>query len=75
MRLSKPLPYKPKKDEEWSLRLSKPKDFIDSPETKIELKTLNKIEKALTKIPDGFKPLKQITKLISERENFLKINH
>ena len=47
----KPLPYKPqKKDEEWSfLRLSKPKDFIDSPETKIELKTLNKIGKALTK--------------------------
>ncbi len=71
----KPLPYKPqKKDEEWSfLRLSKPKDFIDSPETKIELKTLNKIGKALTKIPDGFKPLKQITKLISEREkNFFK---
>ena len=36
----KPLPYKPqKKDEEWSfLKLSEPKDFIDSPETKISLK-------------------------------------
>ena len=36
----KPLPYKPqKKDEEWSfLKLSEPKDFIDSPETKINLK-------------------------------------
>ena len=71
----KPLPYKPqKKDEEWSfLKLSEPKDFIDSPETKISLKDLEKIGKALITTPDGFKPLKQVSRLLNEREkNFFK---
>ena len=71
----KPLPYKPqKKDEEWSfLRSSEPKDFKASPETRINLETLEKIGKALVKVPDGFKPLKQITRLLNDREkNFFK---
>ena len=74
----KPLPYKPqKKDEEWSfLKLSEPKDFIDSPETKIEFKDLEKIGKALITTPDGFKPLKQVSRLLNEREKtFLRISH
>lgn len=65
----KPLPYKPQKiEEEWSkLRRAKPEDFDSSPETGIKQATIDKVGKALTTIPDGFKPLKQIEKLLKDR--------
>lgn len=65
----KPLPYKPQKiEEEWHfLRRSKISDFEKSPETGISQETLDKVAKALTTIPKGFKPLKQIDKLLKER--------
>ena len=67
----KPLPYKPqKKDEEWSfLRTSKPIDFQDSPDTSINKSVINSVGKALVTVPDGFKPLKQIARLLKDREN------
>ena len=67
----KPLPYKPqKKDEEWSfLRTSSAEDFISSPDTKIDNKTITQIGKSLITLPEGFKPLKQITRLLKDREN------
>lgn len=67
----KPLPYKPqKKDEEWNfLRNSNKKDFISSPKTSISEKTINKIGKSLIAIPEGFKPLKQIIRLLKDRES------
>jgi 2-oxoglutarate dehydrogenase E1 component len=67
----KPLPYKPQKiEEEWSkLRRAKPEDFDQSPETGIKQATIDKVGNALTTIPEGFKPLKQIEKLLKDRKN------
>ncbi|HMJ69918.1 MAG TPA: 2-oxoglutarate dehydrogenase E1 component [Cyclobacteriaceae bacterium] len=66
----KPLPYKPQKiEEEWTkLRRAKPEDFDQSPETGIKQATFEKVGNALTTIPEGFKPLKQIEKLLKDRK-------
>jgi len=66
----KPLPYKPQKiEEEWEqLRRAKSEDFLASPDTSISQELVEKIGKALTSLPDGFKPLKQIEKLLKERK-------
>jgi len=66
----KPLPYKPQKVEgEWEkLRWAKTEDFDKSPETGIKQSAFDKIGKALTAIPEGFKPLKQIEKLLKDRK-------
>ncbi|MEX2336032.1 MAG: 2-oxoglutarate dehydrogenase E1 component [Fulvivirga sp.] len=66
----KPLPYKPQKvEEEWEqLKRAKPDDFDQSPDTSINQNTVNKVAKALTTLPEGFKPLKQIEKLIKDRK-------
>ncbi len=65
-----PLEYKPQKlEEEWQeMRHSKPSDFENSPATKISQVTVDKIAKALTTLPKGFKPLKQIEKLLKDRK-------
>ncbi|MEM8568362.1 MAG: 2-oxoglutarate dehydrogenase E1 component [Bacteroidota bacterium] len=65
----KPLPYTPQKiEEEWHvLHRSKPGDFDKSPNTSISQNAVDKIGKALTSLPEGFKPLKQIEKLIKDR--------
>ncbi|MEM9896536.1 MAG: 2-oxoglutarate dehydrogenase E1 component [Bacteroidota bacterium] len=70
-----PLPYKPQKiEEEWHhLRMSTPNDFEKSPETKIGLEVVNKVAKVLTETPTGFKPLRQIEKLLKDRKaNFFE---
>jgi len=66
----KPLPYKPQKiEEEWSkLRKAKPEDFDSSPETGVKQATIDKVATALITIPEGFKPLKQIEKLLKDRK-------
>ncbi|GAB3582232.1 2-oxoglutarate dehydrogenase family protein [Hymenobacter daeguensis] len=65
----KPLPYKYQAlENEWrSLRRSTPEDFEQSPETGISAEVVDKVAKALTTIPDGFKPIKQIDNLLKER--------
>lgn len=65
----KPLPYKPQKiEEDWEqLRRAKPEDFDKSPKTAITQAVVDKVGKALTTIPEGFKPLKQIEKLLKDR--------
>jgi 2-oxoglutarate dehydrogenase E1 component len=65
----KPLPYKPQKlEEEWEqMRFAKPEDFDKSPDTSIKESVVEKVGKALTTIPEGFKPLKQIEKLLKDR--------
>lgn len=67
----KPLPYKPQKvEEEWEqLRWAKPEDFDKSPETGVPENVVEKVGKALTQIPEGFKPLKQIEKLLKDRSS------
>ena len=67
----RPLPYKPQKiEEEWHhLRRAEPKDFDESPNTSISDEMVEQIGKALTSMPDGFKPLRQIDKLFKERKS------
>ncbi|MEL7145018.1 MAG: 2-oxoglutarate dehydrogenase E1 component [Bacteroidota bacterium] len=66
-----PLPYKPQKiEEEWhQLDHSKPKDFEKSPTTAISQEVVDAVGTALTTLPEGFKPLKQIDKLIKDRKS------
>jgi 2-oxoglutarate dehydrogenase E1 component len=71
----KPLPYAYQKlDQEWrELRKSTPDDFEQSPETSISESIVEEVGKALTTVPENFKPLKQIEKLLKERhEMFFK---
>jgi 2-oxoglutarate dehydrogenase E1 component len=65
----KPLPYKPQKmEEEWDqMRWAKPEDFDKSPDTGVKDSVIEKVGKALTTIPEGFRPLKQIEKLLKDR--------
>ena len=67
----KPSPYVPQRiDKEWDfLNTSNSIDFIKSPKTSIKKSIINKIGKALMTLPDGFKPLRQIEKLIKDRKN------
>jgi 2-oxoglutarate dehydrogenase E1 component len=67
----KPLPYKPQKlEEEWEqMRFAKPEDFDKSPDTFVKETIVERVGKALTTIPEGFKPIKQIEKLIKDRQN------
>ncbi|MGK7395169.1 MAG: 2-oxoglutarate dehydrogenase E1 component [Candidatus Cyclobacteriaceae bacterium M3_2C_046] len=56
-------------EKEWKqLRPSQPEDFEASPETGISLETIEQVGKALTKIPKGFKPLRQVDKLLKDRK-------
>ena len=66
----KPLPYKAQKvEEEWQqLRFAKPADFDRSPKTSVEPALIEQVGKALTTIPDQFKPIKQIEKLLKDRK-------
>ena len=71
----KPLPHKPQSiDEEWNdFRYSTPKDFEKSPITAISKEQIEKIGKALTTVPESFKPLKQIKRLFKDRiKNFFE---
>lgn len=66
----KPLPYKfQESEEEWaSMRKAVNEDFDQSPDTSIPQKLVEQVGKALTTIPDGFKPIKQIEKLLKDRK-------
>lgn len=65
----KPLPYTPQAPEQaWmNLRFSKPEDFDQSPDTSINDKEVDRLFNALMNIPDGFKPLRKIKKLIDDK--------
>lgn len=67
----KPLPYvyQPLEEEWRNLRRSKPEDFEQSPETGISSESIEKVAKALTSVPNGFKPLKQIEKQLKQRND------
>lgn len=71
----KPLPYQPQKvEKEWEkLKPAKPEDFDTSPDTAIPPGKLEAIIEKLTTLPEGFKPVKQIERLIKERKkNFFE---
>ncbi|WP_339751397.1 2-oxoglutarate dehydrogenase E1 component [Algoriphagus aquimarinus] len=67
----KPLPYQATRfEQEWSsLRRSKPEDFDQSPETGVTQEQIEKVAEALTIIPKGFKPLKQIEAQLKQRKD------
>ena len=67
----KPLPYNYQQmEKEWHvLRKSEPEDFDQSPETGIDEKAFEKVAKALTTLPKGFKPIKQIEKQFKQRKD------
>jgi 2-oxoglutarate dehydrogenase E1 component len=69
-----PLPYKYQAlEKEWqNLRRSTAEDFEQSPETGIDQKTVDKVAQALVSIPKGFKPLKQIDKLLKQRKDMFQ---
>lgn len=64
-----PLPYKYQAlENEWrTLRRSTNEDFEQSPETGISEETVERVAKALTTIPENFRPIKQIDNLLKER--------
>lgn len=64
------LPYSYQEiEQEWKdLRLSKPSDFEVSPDTSISQEVIDKIAKALITIPEGYKPIKQIEKVLKQRK-------
>ncbi len=66
----KPLPYFYQKNEEaWNaLRRSVAEDFDHSPETGISMEVIEKVGQKLTALPEGFRPLKQIDKLLKDRK-------
>ena len=53
------------------MRRATAEDFDQSPETGVPLEQLEKIGQALVKVPEGFKPLKQIDKLLKDRQTML----
>ena len=56
-------------EQEWQeLRISKPEDFDESPDTSISQETIDKIANALIKKPKDFKPIKQIEKVLKQRK-------
>jgi 2-oxoglutarate dehydrogenase E1 component len=67
----KPLPYQATKFErEWAnLRRSTPEDFEKSPVTAIPADSIQKVADALTFIPKGFKPIKQIEAQMKQRKD------
>lgn len=72
----KPLPYKLQEtEEEWQvLRKSTAKDFEKSPKTGIKADVIKKVGEALIATPDGFKPLKQIERLLKTRKEMFAGN-
>ena len=67
----KPLPYSfsPLEKEWQNLRRSNPADFDKSPDTSIKQEVIDKVGKALIKIPSGFKVLRQIEKQLKQRSD------
>ncbi len=67
----KPLPYQfTKFEKEWqSLRRSTPEDFDQSPDTSISEEAIAKVAEAITQVPKGFKPIKQIDIQLKQRKD------
>ncbi len=55
---------------DWSqLRRAKPEDFEHSPDTAVSYQELEAVAKALLRVPEGFRAIKQIERLLSDRED------
>ena len=69
------LPYTLQQSEkEFSqMRISKPTDFDESPDTSIPSDMIDKVGEALTTLPKTFKPIKQIEKVIKQRKEMFTV--
>lgn len=70
----KPLPYQLQAPEKaWQdLRRAKPEDFDRSPETAVSKEKIETLFKSITTIPEGYKPLRKIQKLLDEKIKLFK---
>ena len=65
-----------KPDEEWvSFRTCQPKDFEQSPDTSVKKSRLEKIQKAITTIPENINPIKKSLKIINDRKEKWEKDH
>ncbi|WP_092176167.1 2-oxoglutarate dehydrogenase E1 component [Cyclobacterium xiamenense] len=66
----KPLPYTFSPFEKaWkALERAKPEDFDKSPDTSVSSESIEKVAEALTVLPKGFKPIKQIEAQLKQRK-------
>jgi len=66
----KPIPYTPQAPEvEWlSFRKAVPDDFLESPDTSVDLKTLKKITDVLSTIPSDIHPIKKALDELARRK-------
>ncbi len=64
-----PLPYNYQKPELWwqNLRKATPEDFITSPVTAISKQEVDKLFNAIMNLPDDFKPLRKIEKILQDK--------
>ncbi len=69
-----PLPYTYQKPEEWwkSLRRSTPADFTSSPVTAVTETAFTSLFNGLMQIPEGFKPLRKVEKLLQDKIKLLQ---
>ncbi len=65
-----PLPYNSQKPELWwnELRKANPDDFDQSPVTAIKEDDFTRLLQGLMKLPEGFKPLKKVEKLLNDKK-------
>ncbi len=72
----KPRPYVYQSPElAWAeLRKATADDFIESPETAISKDTIVTIVKGLIKVPENFKPLAKVQKMLDSRREMMKTN-
>ncbi len=69
-----PLPYKPQPTElAWQkLRKATIEDFQSSPDTSISKKQVEQLIEGLTKVPEGFVPLRKVQKYMEERKKLMR---
>jgi 2-oxoglutarate dehydrogenase E1 component len=72
-----PLPYTYQKPELWwqSLRKATAADFNASPETAITKDQLEKLFNAIMNLPEGFRPLKKVEKLLGDKKKLYNDEH
>ncbi len=70
----KPLPYQYQKPEAWwrELRRATPEDFMQSPNTAVPEPKLLHCYESIMALPDGFKPLRKVEKLLSDKKKLFE---
>jgi 2-oxoglutarate dehydrogenase E1 component len=70
-----PLPYTYQKPEEWwrELRRATDADFEVSPDTSVPRETVEHCFRSIMHLPEGFKPLKKVEKLLAEKKKLFEV--